>query len=175
MALASDLLDQADHLASFDSIGRPKQASLRRAVSAAYYALFHEIVDRVVVEVVGQTRGQTAIAARLRRTVRHATVKAAAKWYLSPGGLPSFVSHMRASSVAPVSDLVLVCGRFVDLQEERHRADYDLATPFSRAEVRRLVGDARAAVSALRGLTPSDDATIFFFGCLLGDQLAKNQ
>ena len=38
--ITDDLLDQADHLAAVES-GRPKQASLRRAVSAAYYALFH--------------------------------------------------------------------------------------------------------------------------------------
>ena len=40
MSLATDLLEQADHLARRER-KRPKQASLRRAVSAAYYGLFH--------------------------------------------------------------------------------------------------------------------------------------
>jgi uncharacterized protein (UPF0332 family) len=40
MALHDDLLDQAQHLALGEP-QRPKQASLRRAVSASYYALFH--------------------------------------------------------------------------------------------------------------------------------------
>ena len=40
MTLASDLLAQAKHLAGRER-GRPRQASLRRAASAAYYALFH--------------------------------------------------------------------------------------------------------------------------------------
>src|ERR1700679_2940589 len=40
MAFADDLLEQAQHLAQREP-KRPKQASLRRAVSAAYYALFH--------------------------------------------------------------------------------------------------------------------------------------
>ncbi len=40
MPLAQDLLEQARHLANREP-KRPKQASLRRAVSRAYYALFH--------------------------------------------------------------------------------------------------------------------------------------
>jgi uncharacterized protein (UPF0332 family) len=47
MAFAQDLLDQAYHLANLES-GDPKQASLRRAVSTAYYALFHLLVDEAV-------------------------------------------------------------------------------------------------------------------------------
>ncbi len=40
MSLADDLLGQSAHLLKLDS-KRPKQANLRRAVSASYYALFH--------------------------------------------------------------------------------------------------------------------------------------
>jgi hypothetical protein len=40
MSLHSDLLDQAERLATLDP-RRPKQVNLRRAVSAVYYALFH--------------------------------------------------------------------------------------------------------------------------------------
>ena len=44
MSLHADLLKQARHLATKEP-RRPSQASLRRAVSAAYYALFHRLVD----------------------------------------------------------------------------------------------------------------------------------
>jgi hypothetical protein len=47
MAFAADLLEQAYHLANLES-GEPKQASLRRAVSTAYYALFHLLIDEAV-------------------------------------------------------------------------------------------------------------------------------
>ena len=43
MTLANDLPAQAKHLASRER-GRPRQASLRRAASAAYYALFHLLI-----------------------------------------------------------------------------------------------------------------------------------
>jgi len=43
MPFAEDLLEQAHHLVRRERT-RPKQASLRRAVSTAYYALFHLLI-----------------------------------------------------------------------------------------------------------------------------------
>src|SRR5467141_3575239 len=43
MAYADDLLEQARHLANRER-KNPRQASLRRAVSTAYYALFHLLI-----------------------------------------------------------------------------------------------------------------------------------
>jgi len=43
MSLAADLLEQAAHLASRER-GRPRQVSLRRAISTAYYSLFHLVI-----------------------------------------------------------------------------------------------------------------------------------
>ncbi len=46
MSFADDLLTQAEHLANWES--EPTQAALRRAVSTAYYALFHLLIDEAV-------------------------------------------------------------------------------------------------------------------------------
>ncbi len=43
MGIAQDLLQQAGHLATYEE--NPTQASLRRAVLTAYYALFHLLVQ----------------------------------------------------------------------------------------------------------------------------------
>ena len=43
MAFADDLLKDAYHLAARGG-NNPKQSSLRRAVSTAYYALFHLLI-----------------------------------------------------------------------------------------------------------------------------------
>jgi uncharacterized protein (UPF0332 family) len=43
-SFADDLLQQAYHLARKERLN-PRQASLRRAVSTAYYALFHLLID----------------------------------------------------------------------------------------------------------------------------------
>jgi hypothetical protein len=44
MALPEDLLEQAQHLVSGERT-RPRQASLRRALSTAYYSLFHLLIS----------------------------------------------------------------------------------------------------------------------------------
>ena len=45
MRLPEGLLEQAQHLVKREP-KRPKQASLRRAISTAYYALFHLLIFR---------------------------------------------------------------------------------------------------------------------------------
>ena len=47
MPFPDHLLEQARLLANLDK-KRPRQASLRRAVSTAYYALFHLLTDAAV-------------------------------------------------------------------------------------------------------------------------------
>ena len=47
MPFPDDLLEQAYELAHKEPTN-PKQASLRRAVSTAYYALFHLLIDDAV-------------------------------------------------------------------------------------------------------------------------------
>src|SRR5690348_10656250 len=43
MPYSADLLEQAKHLAKREK-NKPRQASLRRAASTAYYALFHFLI-----------------------------------------------------------------------------------------------------------------------------------
>ena len=47
MRLPEGLLEQAQHLVKREP-KRPKQASLRRAISTAYYALFHLLISEAV-------------------------------------------------------------------------------------------------------------------------------
>lgn len=44
MGIAQDLLQPANHLATYEG-NSPTQASLRRAVSTSYYALFHLLLE----------------------------------------------------------------------------------------------------------------------------------
>src|SRR5271155_1029818 len=48
MAFAHDLLELAQDLANLHS-ENPRQANLRRAVSTAYYALFHLLISEAIV------------------------------------------------------------------------------------------------------------------------------
>lgn len=177
MAYPDDLIEQAQRLAALDP-RRPKQASLRRAVSAAYYALFHEIIDRAVSAVLSGADATGLIGDRLRRVVDHGAVLRAAKWFAGPpASMPPAIQGMRyAGAVSPPTDprLIVVCRLFADLQDDRHRADYDLSAPFSRAEAERRIVQARSAITILRTLPSSGDTLIFFLGSVWGERLTKN-
>jgi uncharacterized protein (UPF0332 family) len=173
MTFATDLIEQARTIASAD-LRRPKQANLRRAVSAAYYALFHEIIDRAVTSVVGASRSDGPVGRRLRRSVQHTSVLRAAKWFAPAAQRPAAVNEMRSDSAAVPRELEAICRAVVKLQEQRHRADYDLYDPFVRSEALRLVQDAETAIGAVRAMGAEGDELIFLLGCLMGEAMLKN-
>jgi hypothetical protein len=113
MAFADDLLDQAYHLVNLE-IGEPKQASLRRAVSTAYYALFHLLIDEAVGNW-GVARQRSVLA----RTFDHGKMKSICEDHVK-----SFYSSGQPSSGVQLKN---VAQTFVQLQEKRHTADYDNA------------------------------------------------
>ena len=176
MPYPDDLIAQARSLAAADPT-RPRQASLRRAVSAAYYALFHETIERATAAVLSNADAVGPIGDRLRRIVDHRAALRAAKWFVAaPAAIPASIQGMRSPGpqhpIPPA--LQRVCARLVALQAERHRADYDLSEPFSRAETMRLITDAESAISDLRNLPARGDTLILFLGCILGDGLTRN-
>jgi len=69
MSLAQDLMEQAEHVLDWDGAS-PKQASLRRAVSTAYYALFHPLIDEAV-----NQWGVARHRSKLARTFVHGSMK----------------------------------------------------------------------------------------------------
>lgn len=75
MSLQRDLLRQARQLALHEP-RRPRQASLRRAVSAAYYAVFHLLLDAVSREVVSGS-DHDLLRQTVSRAVTHAEMKKA--------------------------------------------------------------------------------------------------
>jgi uncharacterized protein (UPF0332 family) len=111
MAYHDDLLDQAFHLAHRDPT-RPKQANLRRAVSTAYYALFHLLISEAV-NYWRLKRQRTQLA----RSFDHRKMKGAC--------------HSCRSQNA---DLKAIAEAFVDLQSARHLADYDNSMVWARVE-----------------------------------------
>lgn len=73
MALADDLLEQAHYLAKREP-KRPRQASLRRAVSTAYYSLFHLLISSAILQWKGVHQ-----RAQMARGFEHGAMKDASK------------------------------------------------------------------------------------------------
>ncbi|MBI5853573.1 MAG: hypothetical protein HZB39_21400 [Planctomycetes bacterium] len=150
MSLHDDLLDQAERLCSLDP-KRPKQANLRRAISATYYALFHLLVgDAVALFLPARNK---PLRHQLARKFTHKQMKAIAHaWSTSPGP----------------RGLSLLADVFVELQEARHEADYDLSSRFTRRQAEDQVIRARAAVRAWSGVRTAPEAERFLIELLVG-------
>jgi uncharacterized protein (UPF0332 family) len=131
MAFADDLLEQAYHLARREK-KKPKQASLRRAVSTAYYALFHLLIS----EAVANWRRNDQRAG-LARAFEHGKMKQAS------GKLAT--AKFSGQSPNAVQDLKMVADAFVRLQQQRQTADYDNSEKWSRTQAVRQINLASAA------------------------------
>jgi uncharacterized protein (UPF0332 family) len=141
VSLAADLLDQAEHLATRER-SRPKQASLRRSISTAYYSLFHLLIEDASRSLVGGSRLAVAVA----RSFEHQAIKTAATAMGDLSRKPTVPHWLRAHVDAPISpELVVICDAFVNLQDQRHRADYDTSASFTRLEANGFVNLARMA------------------------------
>ena len=109
MSFPEDLLEQAFDLARKEP-EEPKQASLRRAVSTAYYALFHLLIDEAVSK--WSVERQRSI---LARTFEHGRMKA----------ICDDVQKTAKSGGPVLPELYIVARSFIQLQQHRHTADYD--------------------------------------------------
>jgi uncharacterized protein (UPF0332 family) len=171
MSLHGDLLEQALHLSSRER-KRPKQASLRRAISAAYYAVFHLILE----EGAKQFVADEGLRKLVRRAFVHGEMKKAAKSLSSGGPLPDHIKAVYAGIVPP--ELRRVAKAFMDLQESRHEADYDLNASFTRSQVADLITLARNAFDdwkAVRAQPTERTATeLFLSAMLLWDRWGKS-
>ena len=125
MAFADDLMEQTHHLATREKY-RPRQASLRLAVSTAYYALFHLLAADTVAN--WKWADQRA---DLARVLEHGRMNSASLRVLR---LPFPNQNARA-----VVGLRNVAKAFSRLQQNRHTADYDNARTWTRTEVLELV------------------------------------
>ena len=133
------LIETAKLLAGSDEAspapGRPRQAVLRRAVSTAYYAMFHALCLSNAETLVGAspTGHNASLWVDTYRTLDHRVAK----------------NRLGQRSQLPQEIAVRNFARvFGSLQEQRIRADYDPQARFARSEVLNLIARAEAATGA---------------------------
>jgi len=135
------LLEQAELLSKPRRPGPPRQVDVRRAISAAYYAVFHFIMARAADLTVGSTRRWSARYAVVYRSIDHTqlrTICQAIKSARPDPKIGALVPNQRFGQ-----PMALFAAMVQDLQLARHTADYD-PTELYRS------GDAIAAISAAR-------------------------
>jgi len=121
------------------SPGQPRQANNRRAVSTAYYAVFHELCSQIADTFVGGTGADRSEKAwqQAYRAVDHGSAaqrckEAKAQGHGFPAGIVSYAKE------------------FAVLQEERHKADYAPTYRINVRDAEAFILRAEDAISGLR-------------------------
>jgi hypothetical protein len=104
------------------------EADLRRGVSTAYYALFHLLIHEAMVRIVADP----TLRSHVGRSFDHGKMKQVCHEY-SIATSAAGVLTVRPG-VAIVPQLRDIGTAFVNLQQARHHADYDTATPLRYAD-----------------------------------------
>ncbi|WP_156387607.1 hypothetical protein [Methylobacterium sp. Leaf399] len=122
--------------------GKPRQANLKRAISTAYYALFHEVARQCADRLVGVGINRPDKAWRQTyRALNHGDVKNACH-QLRKLGFPA--------GLVRVGDILQT------LQVERHNADYDPMYRVSRADALAAIASAEGGITALKSVSTKD-------------------
>lgn len=152
-----ELLGHARRLCAPDQT----QADLRRAVSAAYYALFHFLTERAA----EMLMPDAAHRGLVRRAITHTEMRSAANSFKG-GILPEFA---RTACPDPVpKELRDLARTFLELQDERHLADYDLdRKAYSQEDVGNLIKKVERAIDDWKGLDGQPIAKVFLAALLL--------
>ena len=159
MALHDDMLEQARHLATRER-RRPRQASLRRAISAAYYALFHLLISEAV--------SKWKIAdhrPKLARMFEHSRMNTASQrtrnvsTYPFTGQDPTVVANLRRIATA-----------FNRLYDQRQMADYDLTVDWSRTDVLALIKAVDQAFLSMKAIRDTSIANDYLLSLFLKDR-----
>ncbi len=157
MALHHDLLEQARHLAKREPI-RPRQASLRRAVSASYYAMFQFLAaEGARLSALPRPSG---LRAQVRRAFIHADMKSLCRQFAGRTGLSDHVRTLLSLPFDP--GLISIATKFLELQDERHAADYDMSQSFTRFEVLNMIGGIQTAFDGWPRIGTTPNAAVFF-------------
>ena len=164
MSLHADLLKQAWHLANKEP-RRPSQASLRRAISAACYALFHRLVDEATRMMISRSN-RDSLRQCLSRAFRHSDMQEVCKRFAS-NQVPKKLSPAFDDLLPLHPKLVSIARAFFDLQEARHQADYNTYRPLRREEALYHVEVTEKALQDWELIRKTPQADAFLTGLLI--------
>lgn len=162
------LLEAADRLAPAEpGRGRPAYTAHRRAVSTAYYAVFHALTDRVVKAVFNEA--DQSFQYRVQRWIGHGNIRTVALWVsqlqgASAGSPPPHIAALLSPSGSEAhvdDDTLAIADGFLELNEKREQADYDHDAIFTRPDTLGHIALARDVVTTIVR-TQTDPAKRFF-------------
>jgi hypothetical protein len=137
------LFEQANRLIA-PQAGRPRQVDVRRAISGAYYAIFHATITGAVDQFVGVTNRDRSRYGLVYRSVSHAWLRDLCREVQKPTLSNKFRPYAPVTGFG--SNIAAVAAAVVELQEKRHSADYDVMIRMNRSDAAFAIATAQAAL-----------------------------
>ena len=134
---ARDLITTARNLTDLEP-RPPTQANLRRAVSTAYYAVFHSLAHTAADLLIG--RESSAAWHQVYRALEHGNAKSACQ---NKQSMQRFSHEIKEFADA-----------FVVLQGARHRADYSSEANYDRQETLAAIDKAEDMIDKFEAVEP---------------------
>lgn len=156
-----EFFNQAEKLIAPPDGKKPTQVDLRRAVSAAYYGLFHAVAAAAADQYVGRTDPLTGQYALAYRSLAHRRLNEICK--TNTCVQTKYQSYVPTRNFGP--DIQAFAVAVCQLQEKRHKHDYDPLTDARLLDARLAVEQARAALQQF--YAAAHDRRALFLGLLL--------
>ncbi len=137
-----ELIDTCHKLAPQSAAPPPSQADLRRAISTAYYAVFHTLAASNAELIAGQPQSSMSAYAweRVYRRLDHGRAR----------------NNLRAvlNLLSPSGEFF--ASAFIDLQDLRQEADYDPNFSISYSDAVNIIAQAETAIRNFAQLTQEE-------------------
>lgn len=169
---AAGLIQHARRLIASPTAGpTPTDVDLRRAVSAAYYAVFHTLAGAGAQSVApGSVHLQNQVARAFSHTAMRKVCDAYARSPARPFPQPGLTN---LNPAAPNLRLSGIAEAFAVLQEARHAADYDPGYTTSILDASLLLDLAHAALADFAAIQSDPDTQVFLAALLLSDRWTR--
>ncbi len=143
ITLAKGLIASAKTLCSTNGHGKPRQTDLRRAVSTAYYAVFHALARACADALVGKTKVKRPNKAwvEVYRGLGHGAARNACS---------------AATNIGFPQEIKEFSNAFERLQSARHAADYDPMIRLNKVETLGFITLAEDSINALNSVRHND-------------------
>lgn len=185
MTFHDDFRQLASRLAEADARGRPRAIHLRRAVSAAYYALFHRLIDDATSALFGRVEPVSTNNPRNTQTLRpdhvvarwfdHKQMRDVSDAFARPAGARTPLRSLLMAgqdSFVP-AELETLASYVIELQIARHAADYDRSHQLNRSDVRRIISKAERACVLCDRLSTHPMYRLYLLLLLGGEKLVR--
>ena len=158
MPLPEELLDLARQISDLD---QQNQAGLRRAVSTAYYGLFHLLVTEATAN-----WSRAELRPLLGRFFEHGSMRSASSVLAAEHNKLMKTDPPESAELTVAKRLNIVATTFAQAQQARNTADYDVAALLNHDEVLQQIASVSTAFESWKAVRDEPVAQSFLVSML---------